>query len=209
MTPPTTEPERSFEIEDKYDVDADTIVPDWSVLGGVAVVEGPDRRSLDALYLDTSDSGLARRGVAIRRRTGGPDAGWHLKGPLVDEGRVELRWPLGEENTIPAAIHETAAEWAVGDLVPLARIRNERDAYTLRNAEGAVIAEFVDDYVDAEDLRTGVTRSWREWEFELGAAAPGDREQRQALLAAVRDIAYAHGARAASSASKIARALGA
>lgn len=203
-----TEPERSLEIEHTYDVDANTVVPDWRTLAGVVVVEGPERRSLDAHYIDTAEAGLARRGVAIRRRTGGPDAGWHLKGPLVDEGRIELRWPLGEENTIPDAIRETAADWARGDLVPLARIRNERDAYTLRDADGGVVAEFVDDHVVADDLREGVQRTWREWEFELGPAAPTERTQRTALFAAARDIAYAQGARAALSASKLARALG-
>lgn len=208
MTPPTTEPERSVEIEHTYDVDADTAVPDWSALDGVAAVDGPERRSLDAHYIDTADTGLARRGVAIRRRTGGPDAGWHLKGPLIDEGRVELRWPLGDDATIPDAIRDTAADWATGDLVPLARIRNERDAYTLRDAEGGVIAEFVDDHVIATDVREGTERTWREWEFELGPAAPTDRTRRTALFAAARDIAYAQGARPASSASKLARALG-
>lgn len=208
MTPPTTEPERSVEIEHTYDVDAETAVPDWRALAGVATVEGPERRSLDAHYIDTPDAGLARRGVAIRRRTGGPDAGWHLKGPLVDDARVELRWPLGSADTIPDAIRETAAEWARGDLVPLARVRNERDAYTLRDADGGVIAEFVDDHVVTDDLREGAQRAWREWEFELGPAAPAEKEQRAALFAAARDIAYAHGARPAASASKLARALG-
>lgn len=207
MTPPKTEPERSVEIEHKYDVDADALVPDWTALAGVDHVDGPERRSLDAHYYDTEDTALAQRGVAIRRRTGGPDEGWHLKGPLIDDARVELRWPLGEEGSIPAAVREAAAEWAAGSLTPLARIRNERDAYVLRDREGGVIAEFVDDHVETDDLRRGDHRQWREWEFELGSAAP-DGAQRAALFAQARDIAYASGAREASSASKLARALG-
>lgn len=208
MTPPTTEPERSIEIEHTYDVDADTAVPDWATLAGIASVEGPEHRSLDAHYVDTAEAGLGRCGVAIRRRTGGPDAGWHLKGPLIDEARVELHWPLGDDHDIPEAVRETAATWAPGLLVPLARIRSERDAYILRDAQGGVVAEFVDDRVIAVDLREGTERTWREWEFELGSAAPTDRTLRTALFAAARDIAYAQGARAASSASKLARALG-
>lgn len=208
MTPPTTDPERSVEIEHTYDVDADTVVPDWTTLPGVSSVDGPDRRSLDARYYDTKDLGLARRGVAIRRRSGGPDEGWHLKGPLINDARVELRWPLGESADIPGSVIAAAEEWAEGELLPLARIRNERDAYTLRNAAGEVIAEFVDDHVIADDLRAGVERAWREWEFELGPAAPQLDDTRADLFSDARRIAYAQGARGAVSASKLARTLG-
>ena len=58
-------------------------------------------------------------------------------------------------------------------LLPLARIRNTRTAYALRGADGGVVAEFVDDHVPATDVRAGVDRAWREWEFELGAGRAG------------------------------------
>lgn len=201
-------PIETVEVEQTYDVTDAIAIPDWTALTDVVRVDGPHRRSLDAHYIDTVDADLANQGVAIRRRTGGPDAGWHLKGPMVDDARVELHWPLGEEGVIPAAILDAAAEWASGELAPLARIRNERDAYFLRNQFDEVIAEFVDDHVIADDLRGGEQRVWREWEFELGPAAPSLLTARQELFDDAREVAYAQGATAAQSASKLARALG-
>ena len=51
-------------------------------------------------------------------------------------------------------------------------------------------------------------RSWREWEFELGPAAPADADARDALFAAIAEAVTAAGGRAAASASKLARTLG-
>ena len=68
-----------------------------------------------------------------------------------------------------------------------------------------MVAEFVDDHVTARDERAGVDRAWREWEIELGPAAPEDHEP---LFAAIGEIARAAGASDASSDSKLARALG-
>lgn len=204
----TEGPARSIEIEVTFDADVTTPLPDWTALHGVASVDGPEVRPLDALYLDSSDGALARARVAIRRRTGGPDAGWHLKGPLVDGGRTELQWPLTASDDIPDSVRQAAAEYTSADLIPLARIRNERHAYLLRDASGAVVAEMVDDRVETTDLRSGTERAWREWEIELGPAGPTDRASRDAFFAQAADIAYAAGAHPASSSSKLARALG-
>ncbi|WP_433674105.1 CYTH domain-containing protein [Microbacterium gorillae] len=203
-----TGPQRSFEIEITFDADTTTPLPDWSALPGVRHVVGPEIRPLDALYLDTASGTLAQSGVAIRRRTGGPDEGWHLKGPIVDGGRVELHWPITPGIDIPDTVRQAAAEWTDEPLVPLARIRNERHAFELRDADGGVIAEMVDDHVEAEDLRSGQARAWREWEVELGSAAPVDRGARDDFFAAATLLAHQAGARPASSASKLARALG-
>lgn len=202
----TEAPSRSLEIEITFDADVSTNLPDWTALELVEAVDGPDVRPLDALYLDSADGTLARAGVAIRRRTGGPDAGWHLKGPLVDGARVELHWPLTDsDGDIPDAVRAAAAAFTDAELTPLARIRNERHAYYLRDAEGGLVAEMVDDHVEAADLRSGTERAWREWEVELGAAAPADADE---FFARVSELAFAAGARPASSASKLARALG-
>lgn len=200
-----TEPSRSIEIERTYDVDADTPLPDWSGVPGVHGVGEPEVRELDARYLDTADLGLARAGVALRRRTGGPDAGWHIKGPLVNGGRTELGWPLGSSDALPAAIAEALTEWTHESVTPLARIENTRTAYALLAADGQLVAEFVDDRVRAHDVRADVSRSWREWEVELGPAAPGETV---AFFAAVDAAVRAAGGREASSASKLARTLG-
>ncbi|WP_156761112.1 CYTH domain-containing protein [Microbacterium karelineae] len=195
--------QRSVEIEKKFDVDAGTPVPDWTLVPGVADVSAGEERHLDAGYVDTADLALARAGVAVRRRTGGPDAGWHIKGPLVDGGRVELGWPLSDD--VPAELAAEIAQWTTDPLEPLARIVNDRTAYALLDAEGGVVAEFVDDRVRATDLREGTERAWCEWEIELGPAAPEDRD---AFFAEVARVATAAGARDAGSASKLARALG-
>lgn len=207
-----SDPARSVEVEIAFDADADSALPDLAALPGVASVTAGEVRSLDARYLDTADAALARSGVALRRRTGGPDAGWHIKGPLVDGARVELHWPLGDSaSAVPApALRELSA--LVGRdvdaevLTPLARIRNERVAFFLLDADGGVLAEFADDHVDARDERTGTERAWREWELELGPAAPADPA---AFFAAARRAVQAVGGRPASSASKLARTLGA
>ncbi len=200
----SAEPERTFEIERKYDADADTALPDWSGVPGVVSVSDGEQRELDARYLDTADAALARNGIALRRRTGGPDAGWHIKGPRQGDGRLELGWPLGDAERLPEAVAEMVAQWTDAELHPIARIENSRTAFLLRGADG-VIAEFVDDHVRATDLRTGIRREWREWEMELGPAAPDDRS---AFFAAVDAAVFAAGGREPSSGSKLARALG-
>lgn len=200
----TAEPQRTFEIERKYDADADTALPDWSGVPGVVSVTDGELRELDARYLDTADAALARNGIALRRRTGGPDAGWHIKGPRQGDGRLELGWPLGDAERLPDAVAEMVAQWTDAELHPIARIENSRTAFLLRGADG-VIAEFVDDHVRATDLRTGIRREWREWEMELGPAAPDDRS---AFFAAVDAAVFAAGGREPSSGSKLARALG-
>lgn len=200
-------PQRTFEIERKYDADADTSLPDWSQVPGVTSVTEGEPRELDARYLDTADGALARNSVALRRRTGGPDAGWHIKGPRQGDGRLELSWPLDDDGRIPDAVAETIAQWTTDELHPLARIENSRTAYHLLG-DGGVIAEFVDDRVRATDLRSGVQRAWREWEMELGPAAPADEQGREAFFAAVERAVLAAGGRPPSSGSKLARALG-
>ena len=200
----TAEPQRTFEIERKYDADADTALPDWSGVPGVVWGSDGELRELGARYLDTAAAALARNGIALRRRTGGPDAGWHIKGPRQGDGRLELGWPLGDAERLPGAVAEMVAQWTDAELHPIARIENSRTAFLLRGADG-VIAEFVDDHVRATDLRTGIRREWREWEMELGSAAPDDRS---AFFAAVDAAAFAAGGREPSSGSKLARALG-
>lgn len=202
-----TEPTRIVEVERKFDVDVDTSLPNWGDIPGVDAVTAGEVRMLDARYFDTADGALARAGVALRRRTGGPDAGWHVKGPRQGDGRLELGWPLGEIDAIPDAVATTIARWTDELLTPLARIENARTAYYLTGPDG-VVAEFVDDRVRATDLRQGVQREWREWEMELGPAAPADAAGRDAFFAAVERAVRAAGGRDAASDSKLARALG-
>ena len=202
-----SEPSRSVEIELKFDVDEDTPLPDFGEIAEVASIGAPELRELDARYLDTAEYALASAGYALRRRSGGPDAGWHIKGPRIGGGRVELGWPLGEftDEDVPEAVRAALIEVTDAELRPIARILNTRTAYALRSAEGTLIAEFVDDRVTATDVRTGAVRAWREWEVELGPAASADPRP---FFAAVEKAVAAAGGRAAASASKLARALG-
>ncbi len=204
----------NVEIESKYDVDDETPLPDWAALPGVTRVGEPEPRDLDARYLDTADADLARAGIAVRRRTGGPDEGWHIKGPVEGAGRTERQWPLegdidpDADPVVPEAIQDAVASVAAPPFTPLARVRNHRTAYSLLDAAGNEVAEFVDDRVRARDERRGVESVWREWEVELGPAGPTDDDARAAFFAAVDAAVFAAGGRHAASGSKLARALG-
>ncbi len=212
----TDDAERSLEIERKYDVDDTTPVPDWRALPGVIAVGEPEPRELDAHYFDTRDGTLARALTALRHRTGGPDAGWHIK-RSTPEGKHETRWPLGDVPTdddgavptVPDAVIVALAETAAPPFAVVARIRNDRTAYALTDGAGAVVAEFVDDRVAATDVRRGVTTRWREWELELGPAAPTEAPARAALFAAADALVVAAGGKVSTSDSKLGRALGA
>lgn len=205
---------RSLEIERKYDVDAETALPDWAALPGVAVVGAPEPRALDARYLDTADGRLAGARTALRRRTGGPDEGWHIK-QATPAGKLESHWPLDEvtdaeaDPVVPDAVLAALVDVAEAPFVVLARIRNQRTAYALQDATGGLVAEFVDDRVVATDVRRGIDTSWREWELELGPAAPTGETERAALFAAADALVAAAGGRPAASESKLGRALGA
>jgi inorganic triphosphatase YgiF len=205
------EPTRSIEVERKYDASDHTPLPEWSALPGVARVGDPELRELDARYFDTEKLDLARARVALRRREGGPDAGWHVKAS-AEAGRSEWGWPLdegdGADAAVPPAIVEAVSEWAQPPFAPLARIRNTRTAYALVDAAGGLVAEFVDDRVRGRAERTGAETSWREWEVELGPAAPADEPAREAFFAAVDAAVAAAGGTPAASDSKLGRVLG-
>ncbi|KQV05164.1 CYTH domain-containing protein [Leifsonia sp. Root112D2] len=199
-----------IEIERKYDVDAETVVPDLVGIGAIAVAEPAQRTELLAVYFDTPDLRLGAARMALRRREGGADAGWHLKIARAGaEGRTELHWPLTDTDVVPDEVRAEVRE-IVGDaeLAAVARVANTRLTVRLLDAAGHPLAELCDDHVHADDLRAGVTRDWREWEVELLAAAPNSAKKRAALLDAVEQAVLETGARASVSSSKVARALG-
>jgi inorganic triphosphatase YgiF len=207
-----SEPARSVEVERKYDVGVDIALPDWTALPGVSAIGAAEPRQLDARYVDTADLALARARVAVRRREGGPDEGWHVKISAPD-GRHEWHWPLeiappptdAGELTVPAEVAQAIERWASGPFSPLARIRNARTAYALLDGAGGLVAEVVDDRVSATATRRGdAVTTWREWEVELGPAAPADAD---AFFASVDRLVEAAGGRPAASDSKLARAI--
>ena len=86
------------EVERKYDVAGGTTVLDametMTGTAGVAAVSQQGEQLLDAVYYDTADLRLIGAGITLRRRTGGQDAGWHLKFPVGADTREEIRLPL-------------------------------------------------------------------------------------------------------------------
>lgn len=195
-----------LEIEAKYDVPEGFELPGLDGLDGVAVVDEPVEHELEAVYHDTSDLRLLRARVTLRRRTGGPDAGWHLKLP-AGTARRELHAPLGRAvKKPPRALAAPVAGILRGaPTSPVATLRTYRVVTQLRNGDGDVLAEVADDHVTAtvpavvpgEPIEV---HTWREIEVELGR---GDEE----LIAVVAERLVAAGARPASSASKVGRAL--
>jgi inorganic triphosphatase YgiF len=202
------------EIERKYDVDADTTPPVLVGVGAVAVEAEPETAELVATYFDTPELTLAHARIAVRARRGGHDEGWHVKLAPGEEGRVELHWPLseGDGDEPPAALREAVdkeAGGALGDLplTPIARIVNTRVTTVLRDAAGFDLAELCDDHVRGENLRSGGSESWREWEVELLGGAPDSPGGRSALLDGIEQRLLEAGARQAGTDSKLQRVL--
>ncbi|QTE28267.1 CYTH and CHAD domain-containing protein [Pengzhenrongella sicca] len=192
------------EIEIKREVSAEVAMPELSGLPGVTAVETLEAVALEAVYLDTPDLRLATAGLTLRRRTGGPDAGWHLKLPVAADERTEIQVPLGpDDEPVPRELAAAVrARVRAAPLAEVAVLRTRRTVHLLRDADGRVLAEVADDVVTSRAPGDGEVRldAWREWEVEL---AGGDR----ALLAAALTLVEAAGATAGSP-SKLARALG-
>jgi CHAD domain-containing protein len=188
-----------LEIERKYDVDGE-LSPPLDGLPGVSAVEGPHRHTLDATYYDTADLRLIRSGVTLRQRSGGDDAGWHLKLPAGEVGeRIELRLPPSSGGTVPSELVDlTLARTRGAPLAMVARLRTERTTWRLLDGDRAV-AEVVSDDVHGE-TKSGPAAQWHEVEVELLA---GERM----LLDVVQDRLFELGARPAASSSKVGRVL--
>lgn len=197
-------PAEIVEIERKFDVlDADRL-PSFAALPGVAAVDDPVEYRLDAVYFDTPDLALAARRMALRRRTGGSDAGWHLKISAGVDAHREFHEPLGADALeVPERLKGLVRVHVRGrPLTPVARLRTRRSVSRLRDGSGAVLAEVSDDRVQADRLAEPRARtSWREWEVEL---VNGDRP----LLDAAQALLETKGVRLAESSSKFAHALG-
>ncbi len=200
-----------LEIEDKYDVALGFVLPPLDGIPGVAEAGEPFLDELDAEYFDTADLRLARSKITLRRRTGGADAGWHLKLP-GDAGRQEIHRPLGRGRKVPTQLRDLVYGRTRGKrLIPVARLHTTRTTRELHDAEGAVLASVMDDVVRAEQLDVGggthdsgapqSPLTWRELEVELGSGPP-------AVLRAVADRLREAGAAPSERPSKLATALG-
>ncbi|MGX5714749.1 CYTH and CHAD domain-containing protein [Arthrobacter sp. MAHUQ-56] len=216
------EASEGLEIEKKYDVDAGATVPALENAPGVARVGKPHTDILEAVYFDTDRHALAARRITLRRRTGGKDAGWHLKLPpqaaAPDEvpRRRELHAPLGRPDVVPDSLLTHLQAYLRGAVpAPVVRLETRRTTHPLYGGDGVHLADLADDHVTAERLEGGHRpdgqgnvgpgedrrQQWREWELELVHGEPG-------LFAPVEELLVAAGARPAGHASKLARALG-
>ena len=189
------------EIENKYEVPVDFAVDDRLAVDGVTLGE-PARLELSAIYYDTSDLRLATEEVALRRRTGGHDAGWHVKRYRGGGDRDEVQLPPGRGGPVPAAVAAEVRAVTRGEtLRPTVRMTTSRTEWPLLADDGTVLALVADDDVSTEVVADPAAgQRWRELEVEL---VRGDR----ALLRRVDKKLRKAGAARSADPAKIARAL--
>ncbi|WP_416973276.1 CHAD domain-containing protein [Streptomyces sp. 4F14] len=192
--------ETKREIERKYESD-ESGLPDLTGVAGIEAVLDKGLAELDATYYDTADGRLAAASITLRRRTGGSDAGWHLKFPVSPGVRDEVRAPLSP--TLPRALAGLVRSRVRDtELVPVVRLRSARDVRELVDGEGRLLAEVSVDAVRAERLSGGTGAvQWSEIEVELADGAD------PALLDQVEKRLRKAGVRRSKSVSKLARAL--
>ena len=191
-----------LETERKFEAPS-TLAPD--ALAQVTGYANPGMEEVDlaAEYFDTEDLRLLRSGVTLRRRTGGHDAGWHLKMPEGRDSRTEIQLPLTGSSQPPSALLEATRVYTLGaELVPVATLNTHRMRWPLLDLGGHEVAELVDDVVSAFPAGTiAAPQSWREVEVEL----------REGIDTSVLDVIEARlaslGVNRARDASKLVRAL--
>ena len=206
------------EIERKYDPVAGATaaldaVQTMTGTAGIAAVSQQDEQFLDAVYYDTADLRLIGAGITLRRRTGGGDAGWHLKLPAGADTRDEIRLPLAAPggkraatphagaDAVPEELAALVRAWTRGAaLAPVVRIQTGRRVLRLLDGAGQALAEIAADHVSAQPADGSAATWWDEIEAELVTGGP-------ALLAAIDARLRRAGARPAAIATKLQRAL--
>jgi CHAD domain-containing protein len=221
------------ETEKKYDVDTAAPLPALRDIPGVGRVGEPHEAHLEAVYFDTEELALAARRITLRRRTGGSDAGWHLKLLQAPESapapaaaseagqRREIHAPLGQADVVPDKLLAHLHVYLRGSgLAPVARLDTRRTTTALYGRDGVHLADLADDHVDAEVL-AGAGQAGADQGADQGAgqgAAARKRQWREwelelvhgspDLFPAAAACLAAAGARPAAHESKLGRALG-
>lgn len=194
----------THETERKYESASDDCSWPQSLTGldRVASLVRRGTQELNAVYYDTDDLRLTRTSATLRRRTGGWDAGWHLKLPLTDDSREEVRAPLSSGD-VPEELSDLVLSRTRGAaLRPVMRIVTTRTLHQLLDAGGYVLAELSVDAVSTDALFTaGAGTAWTEREVELADGAD------HALLDGIEEILRHNGVDRSRSPSKLLRAL--
>lgn len=198
---------RHVEVERKFDVGESALSPSFADVGAIVRVQQLPAQTLDAVYFDTPAHDLASKRITLRRRTGGVDAGGHLKLPAGPDARTEVRAPLGvAQEDVPSELLDVVLA-IVRDrpLAPVARITTAREVQLLFGADDAVLVEFCDDRVTAKAIGNSATteQRWREWELELVRPDVGAE-----LMDLLSNRLLGAGATPAGHGSKLARVLG-
>lgn len=179
------------------------VMPDFGgLVEGVVGLALPPRQ-LDAVYHDTTDLRLARRGASLRHRTG-DKIPWTVKLPDGADGPLLVRKEIsfdGPPGAVPKAAISLVRAYTRSAMVrPVIRLRTRRAPVEL-TYESAPVIEIVDDEVSVFEGRRLVSR-FREVEVEVtGEPPPG-------LLGAVLACLRSAGATDGDQVSKVARALG-
>jgi CHAD domain-containing protein len=195
------ETEAKFRVNPTFELP--TIV---GVVPGVVSADAATHITMNAVYYDTPDLRLAREGVTLRRRSGGADAGWHLKLPVlahtVPDGtgvRDEIQLP--DSAVIPAELRRLVTVWVrTAVLAPVATLASERTIQMLRGADDAALAELVDDTVSVEGGSHNQAQ-FRELEVE-------DTGGGESIVAQVAGVLRDAGAVGGEFVPKVVRALG-
>jgi inorganic triphosphatase YgiF len=178
-------------------------LPDLEDLAAAVETSPVDERRLETVYYDTPDLRLARWGANLRIRQG---EGWTLKLPSTSQGpaltRRELEFPGDPGQPPDAAVALVIAYVRRATLVPVASLSTLRRRVQLRNREGTLLAEVVDDDVSViQGLR--VQSRFREVEVEL------KDQSAERLLDPILARLRSAGAADEDQSSKLVRALGA
>lgn len=193
-----------IEREVKFELELGQPVPRLDGVGPVARQADPVRSVLEATYFDSQDYRLLGAGITLRRRTGGHDAGWHLKLPHSSGHREEVAESLGQPGeAVPERLLDRVRGQVGEELLPVARIRTTRYSYSLLDAGDRPIATLTDDHVTAETSgeRTGPD-AWRELEVELS------EETDDGVLDDITQALRAYGVQPSRWPSKLRRVLG-